>query len=246
MSSPRVAVVTGAAGGIGRAFAARLARDGAHVALLDRADASAAAAEIAEAGGHALAVACDVTDEASVAGAAATVARELGPATVLANVAGAGVRAPFEQVTFADWRRTVAVNLDGPFLTCAAFAPAMRSAGHGRILNVASSMIATSVSGFVPYLASKMGLVGLTRALANDLGEHGVTANAIAPGLTRTARAVATVQDERMFELAAAGQAIKRTIEVDDLLGAMAFLVSDEAAMITGQTLMVNGGFSRL
>src|SRR5688572_23742846 len=131
-----VAVVTGAAAGIGQACAIRLAQDGARVALLDLGDATETERQIADAGGRATAISCDVADPASVADAAAAVRSQLGPVTILANVAGVYPSAPFADVTYEEWRRVLAVNLDGSFLTARAFAPDMVEAGTGRIVNV--------------------------------------------------------------------------------------------------------------
>jgi NAD(P)-dependent dehydrogenase (short-subunit alcohol dehydrogenase family) len=243
-----VAVVTGAANGIGQAFAVRLARQGARVALVDVVDTGETAAQIAGFGGRALELGCDVADEGSVQMAASAVSSELGVAVVVANVAAIGSPAArFPDVAFEDWRRVHAVNLDGPFFVCRAFAAGMRKAGTGRIVNVSAGMIATTTTGCAPYISSKLALVGLTRALANDLGDAGITVNAVAPGLVRNRSTLALWKDTpEFFDVIAQAQVIKRTIECEDVVDAMDFLTSAEAGMITGQTILVEGGMLRL
>jgi NAD(P)-dependent dehydrogenase (short-subunit alcohol dehydrogenase family) len=241
-----VAVVRGAAAGIGQAVAVRLAEDGARVALLDVGDSEATVALIEAIGGQSLPLRCDVTDEGSVTVAAAAIADGLGDASILANVAGIYPNAPFEQVTFEDWGKVMAINLDGPFLVSRAIVPAMRAAGSGRIVNVSSSTVGGTTPGFVPYIASKMGVIGLTRALANDLGDANITVNALALGLTRTAQTERMWEGTPAFDLAVGGQVIKRVEEPADIVGALSFLTSDEASFITGQTIAVDGAVMRL
>jgi NAD(P)-dependent dehydrogenase (short-subunit alcohol dehydrogenase family) len=144
----------------------------------------------------------------------------------------------------------MAINLDAPFLTIKAFAPGMRRRRWGRIVNMASDTFLSNRTGFAHYIASKGGVIGLTRALASEFGEDGVTVNAIAPGLVRTPGTIgrkrrpgdSEAADE--FEAAASRQSIKRGLVPDDLVGTLSFLTSDDAALITGQTLYVNGGKS--
>jgi NAD(P)-dependent dehydrogenase (short-subunit alcohol dehydrogenase family) len=241
-----VAVVTGAAAGIGQGCAIRLAEDGASVALLDVAEAGETQARIADAGGRALAIQCDVTDPNSVADAHAAASAELGTATILANIAGIYPSAPFAEVTFEEWRRVLSINLDGSFLTCKTFAQGMVDSGGGRIVNVSSGVVSTNVPWQVPYFASKMGVIGLTRALANDLGEANVTVNAIAPGVIHTQHVIEMAEGTPLFEMTEMRQAIKRGGEVEDIVGAVSFLTSDAAAFITAQTIVVDGGIMRV
>jgi NAD(P)-dependent dehydrogenase (short-subunit alcohol dehydrogenase family) len=244
----KVAVITGAANGIGQAFARRLAEEGVHVVIADVQPATETVKLVEAAGRRALACRCDVTSPDAVAKLAGEVAQRFGRCDILINCAGIFPQQSFDQTTFADWRRVLAINLDGLFLVTSAFVPGMKQRGWGRIVNMASSTLGTVVTGFVHYVSSKGGIVGFTRALASELGPHGITVNAISPGLTRTPGALArppraglASMDEE-FAAVADMQAIKRGEVTDDLVGAIAFLTSDDAAFITGQTLNVDGG----
>ena len=244
----KVAVITGGANGIGQAFAKRLAEDGAHVAVADIAPGDATVKLVEQAGREALACTCDVASPDSVAAMAKEVERRFGRCDILINCAGIFPQQVFDDMTFADWRRVQAINLDGLFLVTSAFVPGMKRRQWGRIVNMASSTLGSVVTGFVHYVASKGGIVGFTRALASELGPHGITVNAISPGLTRTPgtlarqpRAGLASMDEK-FAQAASVQAIKRGEVPDDLVGTISFLTSDDAAFITGQTLNVDGG----
>ena len=244
----KVAVISGAANGIGQAFAQRLAQDGCHIVVADLGPGDETVAMAEQAGRQALACQCDVSSEDSVKALAGDVVKRFGRADILINCAGIYPNQAFDRMTFADWRRVQSINLDSVFLMCAAFAPGMRERQWGRIVNMASSTLGSVVSGFVHYMASKAGCVGITRALASELGPYGITVNAISPGLTRSpgtlARSprpgMASMEDE--FALAATMQAIKRPEVPADLVGTVSFLTSDDAAFITGQTINVDGG----
>ncbi|HEX5608920.1 MAG TPA: SDR family NAD(P)-dependent oxidoreductase [Solirubrobacterales bacterium] len=235
----RVAVVTGGAAGIGQAFAERLAAEGARVAIADVGDAEQTLEMIAAAGGEALAVHCDVSSEDDVAALGAAVTERFGPADILVHNAGIYPLVEFAEMTFEQWRALMAVNLDSNFLLCREFLPAMRSRSWGRIVCLSSTAFHAGMGGMVHYVASKGGIIGFVRALAAEVGEEGVTVNALAPSLVRTQ---GTTADPRAFEAVAASQAIKRTQLPGDLDGALSFLVSDDAAFLTGQTLVVDGG----
>lgn len=244
----KVAVITGGANGIGQAFARRLAEDGVHVAVADMAEAGATVKLVEAAGRNALAIACDVSDPDSVAAMAKQVHAKFGRADIVVNCAGIYPQQDFAAMSFADWRRVLSINLDGTFLVTAAFVPGMRARKWGRIVNMASSTFGSVTTGFAHYVASKGGVIGFTRALAGDLAADGITVNAIAPGLTRSPGTIARTprpgfadMDEEFLAVAQL-QAIKRVEVPDDLVGALSFLTSDDAAFMTGQTLNVDGG----
>jgi NAD(P)-dependent dehydrogenase (short-subunit alcohol dehydrogenase family) len=244
----KIAVITGAANGIGRAFARRLAEDGVHIAAVDRADATVTVKAVEALGRKAIAVECDVSSEASVKAMADQVTKAFGQADIVINTAGIFPQIDLDALTFAEWRRILSVNLDGTFLVSMAFIPGMKQRGWGRIVNMSSSTLGSVVTGFVPYVSSKAGIVGFTRAMASELGPFGITVNAIQPGLTRTPGAMSRppragfMTMDQEFASVATMQAIKRPEETGDLTGAMSFLTSDDAAFITGQTINVDGG----
>jgi NAD(P)-dependent dehydrogenase (short-subunit alcohol dehydrogenase family) len=244
----KVAVITGAAGGIGQAFAKRLAEDGVHIAIADLGDGAATVKLVEAAGRQGIAVKCDVASEESVAAMAKAVKAKFDHVDIVINCAGIFPQKNFEDMRFADWRRVMAINLDGTFLVTAAFVPGMRARKWGRVVSMASSTLGSVVTGFTHYVASKGGIVGFTRALATDLAPYGITVNAIAPGLTRSPgtavrapRPAFKTMDEE-FDAVAQMQAIKRVEVPEDLVGAVSFLTSDDAAFMTGQTLNVDGG----
>lgn len=248
----KVALVTGAARGFGQAFARRLAQDGADVVLADIQPCDDTAKMVEAAGREALSVICDITAEDSVAYLAAEVESRFGRCDIIVNNAGIYPVQPFEQVTFADWRRVMAINLDAVFLVTRAFVPGMKRREWGRIINVSSSTFNTLASGYTHYIASKGGLVGFTRALATELGKFGITVNAVSPSLTRTPgtecrtpRPGRASMDEEFEEITKL-QAIRRVQVPDDLAGVVAFLASDDAAFMTAQVLYVDGGMVRV
>jgi NAD(P)-dependent dehydrogenase (short-subunit alcohol dehydrogenase family) len=255
----RVALVTGAASGIGRATAVRLASEGAAVAVVDRDEAGAAETVrlIRAAGGSAAAFRCDVASSASVNEAVAAVRTQLGTVDVLVNVAGIGDTAGLEGVAGVSderWNAVLAVNLSGPFFLSRAVLPAMVERGRGAIVNVSSlAGRSKSAMGGYAYSSSKAGLLGLTRHLAFDYGPRGVRVNAICPGGVDTPMLrAAGVREARSDDEQAARAArmaayqyfmpIKRISSPDEQAAAIAFLASDEASYINGVSLDVNGG----
>jgi NAD(P)-dependent dehydrogenase (short-subunit alcohol dehydrogenase family) len=241
----RVALVTGAAGGIGRAYATRLAADGFTVAAVDLAIPDETVRLITEAGGNAHGFATDVTDEAAVDGGIQSITAAIGAPAVLVNNVGIYPVVKWADLTLTEFRRVMQINLESVFLVCKACIPAMQSAGWGRIVNIASRTYWLPTPDMAAYLASKGGVIGLTRALATELGTHGITANVIAPGLTRTA-SIEAITADMVFEMTKNMQSIKRTQQPEDLVGMVSFLASDDSAFMTGQTLMVDGGLIRL
>lgn len=243
----RVAIVTGAARGIGAAIARRLAEDGHDVAVLDLGAATCAAtvAAVEAVGRRSLAVTADVSDEASVEHAVETVAQELGAPTVLVNNAGILRDRSLAKMSIEDWQSVIDVNLRSVFLMSRAVQPHMRAARWGRIINL-SSIAALGALGEANYSAAKAGVQGLTRTLAIELGRHGITANAVAPGfiVTDMTRAVA----ERMgmaFEDMVAEQL--RSIHVgrpgapEDIANAVAWFADRRSSFVTGQVVYVAG-----
>jgi NAD(P)-dependent dehydrogenase (short-subunit alcohol dehydrogenase family) len=247
----KIAVVSGAAEGLGQAFAVRLAEDGAHIAIADRKNAEETAKRVKAQGREALAVGCDVSSESDVAALAKAVEQQFGRCDILVNAAGIYPPQPFAEMTFADWRRMLSINLDSMFLMTKAFAAGMRSRRWGRIVNIASDTVSQAMPNYAHYIASKMGVIGFTRAIASEFGPDGVTANVIAPGLTRTPGTLGRggwpggKSAEEYFELAGAHHPIRRVGTPDDMIGALSFLTSDDAAYVTGQTIFVGGGLVR-
>ncbi len=241
----RTAVVTGAATGIGRAYACSIAAEGAVVVLADLTDAGETQALIEGQGGQATVVRCDVSNPDSIAQMARTVA-EAGGADMLVHNAGIYPMRHFEEITFEEWRKVMSVNLDSIFLLTQALLPHMREQRWGRIVGIASGMFHAGAPGSLHYVASKGGVIGFVRSLAAEVGVDGVTVNAIAPGLIRSAGTSTGVHDDLgLFEMVAQASAVKRAGVPEDLTGALNFLLSDQASFMTGQTLLVDGGLAR-
>jgi NAD(P)-dependent dehydrogenase (short-subunit alcohol dehydrogenase family) len=182
----KVAVISGAARGIGQAYALRLAGEGADIVVADIRDPGETVTRVVELQRRALGVTCDVSKPEDVAELSRRAIDAFGRCDILVNNAGLIPNQPFEEVTFEDWRRIMATNLDAVFLTCKCFVPGMRERGFGRIVNIASNTFGQVAPNLTHYIASKGGVIGFTRALASELGRFGITVNAVAPGLTRT------------------------------------------------------------
>ncbi|GAA2654042.1 3-oxoacyl-ACP reductase FabG [Streptomyces lunalinharesii] len=244
----RVAIVTGAARGIGAATAVRLAAEGRAVAVLDLDEAACkdTVEKITAAGGKALAVGCDVSDSDQVAAAVERVATELGAPTLLVNNAGVLRDNLLFKMTDTDWDTVMNVHLRGAFLMSRACQKHMVDAKFGRIVNLSSSS-ALGNRGQVNYSAAKAGLQGFTKTLAIELGKFGVTANAVAPGFIATDMTAATAErvgmDFEDFKTAAATQIpVQRVGNPDDIANAVAFFTGEAAGFVSGQVLYVAGG----
>ncbi|MEU6372973.1 SDR family oxidoreductase [Streptomyces sp. NPDC046909] len=238
----RTALVTGAAQGLGQEFAIALAGRGYRVAGLDLVAQPRTAGKILDY----LELVADVTDEEAVRAELERVIDQFGTLHVVVNNAGVYPSKPFEETTAEDWRRVIRVNLEAPFLVTQAALPYLKAAGWGRIVNIASAAVFTAPSTMVPYVASKMGLIGFTRALATALAPYDITVNAIAPTMVRTATAERTVGADGGFESVRAGQAVARTQEPADLVSTLLYVVDEGSGFLTGQTLNVSGGSAYL
>jgi NAD(P)-dependent dehydrogenase (short-subunit alcohol dehydrogenase family) len=239
----RVAVVSGAAQGIGRAVADRLGSEGATVVAVDINGPGAEAAAKAI-GGKSFAVQCDIGDPASVAALFKTVESRAGKLDVLVNVGAIVPFVPWDKLDFEEWRRVVRVNLDGLFLMCRAGSDLMRKGGYGRIVNFSSNSIFAGTPNMAHYVASKGGVLTFTRALATELGAFKITVNSICPGLTDT-EGVQKTPHKDAFDFVEMLQAIKGRGTPADIVPAVAFLASEEAHWITGQALNVDAGMVR-
>ena len=248
MSTSRVAVVTGAARGIGAATARRLAKDGNAVAILDLDE--AACVEVAEAiaaeGGRAIGVGCDVASAEQVEAAVARVASELGAPTILVNNACIIRDNLLFKMTEGDWDSVMAVHLKGAFLMTKACQAHMTAEKYGRIVNLSSSS-AQGNRGQANYSAAKAGLQGFTKTLAIELGKFGVTANAVAPGFIQTDMTAATAERigmefDKFIEYSASQIPVQRVGQPEDIAATISFLCSEEAGFVSGQVIYVAGG----
>jgi NAD(P)-dependent dehydrogenase (short-subunit alcohol dehydrogenase family) len=242
----RVALVTGASSGIGRALACTLAEGGASVCLLARRESEleALAGEIHARGGRAAAIACDLADRAALAPAVERAVARYGAPDILVNAAGINPRRPIEAVTAGDWDATIELNLSVPFFLAQRLAPAMCARGWGRIVNIASLQSVRAFADGAPYGASKGGVMQLTRALAQAWSRRGVTCNAIAPGFFPTELTAPVFADPERAGAMAARTMIGRNGVLDDLRGTLVYLASRASDYVTGQTLFVDGGFT--
>jgi NAD(P)-dependent dehydrogenase (short-subunit alcohol dehydrogenase family) len=236
----RVALVTGAAQGLGQAIATALASQGARVIATDLAPPEETAAKI---GPAALALRLDVTSEGDWA-AVAEASKGFGGVDIVVNNAGYFPNRPIDDLDFTTWRKTIATNLDSHFLSVKHFLPGMRAKQWGRFVGISSNMIGLPITGMSHYITSKMGIIGFMRGLANDVAADGITANAVLPGLTNTPATAGFTEEQKRGTWE--GQAIKRLGEPGDVTGAVLFLTSEGASFITGQSLVVDGGQYRI
>jgi len=246
----RVALVTGAASGIGRAIASALADDGRAVAVCDlRGDqAEAAALEIRQAGAGALALTLDVTDGSSVVSGADRVCEELGPVEVLVNCAGWDELKPFLETDEGFWRKVIAVNYEACLRTTHAVLPGMIERGFGRIVNISSDAARVGSAQEAVYAGAKAGVIAFTKTIAREAARHGVSANVVCPGPTDTplleGMASSAPDSERLVAALERAVPMRRLGRPQDVAAAVAFLASEDAGYITGQTLSVSGGLT--
>lgn len=244
----RVAIVTGGGHGIGKAYALRLAEEGAKVVIaeLDEAAAHAVAAELNEQGQQALGIRTDVSDPASLDQMVAATLRKFGRIDVLINNAAIFAtvpmsRSPFDQITVAEWDLMMSVNLKGAWLASCAVIPQMRKQQYGKIINVSSGTALKGSPSRIHYVTSKAGILGFTKTLANEVGKDNICVNCVAPGSTLSEEQ----PDEGVLQMrndAIHTRALKRVQTPEDLTGAVVFFASADSDFITGQTLVVDGG----
>jgi 3-oxoacyl-[acyl-carrier protein] reductase len=239
----RVAVVTGAGQHLGRAYALGLAAEGATVVAADIMDAAPVAAEISDAGGRAAAVAADVTDEDSMRAMAAFTAERFGQIDVLVNNAGwfkQAWRGAWTDIGVAEWDRAFEVNVRGTWLACAAVVPHMRRRGYGKIINIGSTTVWKGTAGFLHYVSAKAAIIGLTRALAREVGGDGICVNMLCPDYIPDAGMLAANPELDAFVVSQ--RVLQRTEVPEDMLGGLVFLAGAGSDFVTGQSLLVGGG----
>ena len=248
MSTPRTVVVTGAAGGIGSEIVDRFLTNGDTVVATDLSQAAlddwrarwdSSTSDEQNPSLHT--IAADLSGETSIARLAETTQTRLGTVDVLVNCAAIFPLVAFEEMTPEVWRQVIEVNLTGTFLMVRAFLPLMKDSGHGRIINIGSGTLFVGTSQQSAYVASKGGVLGLTRTPANELAQYGITVNQVAPGLTITPNAV-DAMPAAVVEMQRRSRALQRDELPEDVVGAVLFVASDDAAFITGQTVNVDGG----
>jgi len=239
----QVAIVTGAAQGIGAAYARGLAKEGAAVTIVDVLDPHPIAKQIVDRGGKALPLVVDVSDEQQIKEMTQKVVSTFGTIDILVNNAaiyGTIVRKPFEEVTVEEWDKVMAVNVRGIFLCVKAVAPHMKAQKRGKIINVTSSTFFKGNANFLHYVSSKGAVVAMTRSLARELGDYNINVNAIAPGQTMSEANLKRGEgtDARSLQM----RLLKRRLFPEDLVGTVIYLSSPDSDMMTGQILLVDGG----
>ena len=241
----KVALVTGAASGIGPSYAQGLAAAGAKVMIADLEPAESVVRAIRDLGGEAQSRRCDVSDAAQIASLVRDTEQAFGALHILINNAAVFARlvaVPLDQISAADWERAFAVNVRGSYLCACAALPLMRRQRYGKIINLASGTVFKGVPMMLHYVATKGAVIAMTRAMATELGKDGIRVNAIAPGLTSTEYLRGRNDIPGVLETMAKTRAIAREEDPQDLVGACVFLASPESDFVTGQTLVVDGG----
>lgn len=245
----KTAIVTGGATGLGAAYARRLAEDGFRIAIVDISPADAVIGQIKDAGGEARGYICDLRDPAQISAQAQAIEADMGGADILVNNAGIYDFTPHETIDLELWRRLMTVNLDAMFLMTQAVIPGMKARGWGRIINIASNSCFIPPAGLSAYVASKSASIGYVRALAAELGQYGITVNAVAPGPSVTDTIRGNFPDEESFLAFMQGfvkeQAVKEIGFPEHSAPVVSFFAREDAAFVTGQTLVVDGGHAK-
>lgn len=241
----RVAIVTGAAVGNGRAFAERLLQEGAKLVIADLQDASALAADLRRQGGEVVAVQADLTTANGALAVAEEAMRTYGAIDILVHNVGYYHEEPFELLTYESWKKTLDITLDSIFHTIRAVLPHMKKAGFGRIITFSSDTVWLGTPYLTHYVTAKMGVIGLTRSLASEIGKYGITINTVSVGLTATQDARDGSVASAMLEHIIPAQAVHRADEPEDIANVVAFLALPASGIITGQTINVDGGVAK-
>ena len=250
----KTAVLSGAANmsGLGHAFSKGLAREGANIVIADIADGSEAVAALEALGVKALYVRCDVSRKAEVDALARTVEERFGGCDILVHCASPFPSHDLDEMEFEEWRLVLSVNLDGMFLLARAFLPGMKQRGWGRIIPISSTTYQAGIGGRTHYVSSKAGLIGFTRSLAREVGNHGVTVNVLSPGLVRTDGAAESHVEDAVFAgqdpyaIIREQQCIQQSLVPDNLVGPLVFLASQQSAFVTGQAVLVDAGWQHV
>ncbi len=250
----RTAVLSGAAklSGLGHAFSKGLAAAGANIVIADLIDGSEAVERLSALGHRARFINCDVSKPADVDQLAKAVDNEFGGCDILVHCASPFPSHNLDEMDFDEWRSVLSVNLDGMYLLARAFLPGMKARRWGRIIPISSTTYQAGIGGRTHYVSSKAGLIGFTRSLAREVGDFGVTVNALAPGLVRTDGASGSHVEDAVFAgqdpytIIREQQCIRRTLVPDNLVGPLVFLASDQSAYVTGQTLLVDAGWQHV
>jgi NAD(P)-dependent dehydrogenase (short-subunit alcohol dehydrogenase family) len=244
--SGKIAIVTGAAQGIGAAYAKALAGEGAQLSLCDLKPPDSVVKEITSSGGEAIGMACDVSDAAAVGRLVAATERAFGGVHILVNNAALFASLPLkpmQEIESAEWDRVMAINVRGPFECVKAVLPVMRKQRYGKIINIASGTVFKGVPMLLHYVSSKGAVVAMTRAMARELGADGITVNCLAPGLTMSEGVLANSDYAGAFvSNNVASRCLKRDATPQDLTGAIVFLASPDSDFMSGQTIVVDGG----
>jgi NAD(P)-dependent dehydrogenase (short-subunit alcohol dehydrogenase family) len=237
----RVAVITGAARGIGQVISQRLAEHGASVIGVDVGDLDETERLVRQAERDWLAIQADVSNESDVQRLASEIETKFRRCDILVNNAGIYPFRDWDDMDFATWQRIISVNLDSQYLMCRALVPLMKRNNWGRIVNITSGSLLNNGLQLTAYKASKAGVIGFTRGLAADVGAYGITVNAVGPALTQTPGVIEAGMADRL-ERSAQNLVVKRVPVPDDVVGAVLFLSSEDSSFVTGQTIMANGG----